>query len=124
MTLPFPVQVLLGVSLAGFTRTLLVTLQAFVLSTAAAQAALGSLPSGTTVAQLFYGIVRNVRNDGLLDVAVVPNSSVAGYTNLQAGAFYKPSSDGSAFERTTQASEARGIALDANNMRLIFPLNT
>ena len=97
-------------------------LQAFVLSTAGARSALGSLQTGVTVAQLFYGVVRAVRPDGLLDVAVVPGATLQGYTNLRAGAFYKPTDDGTGFERTTTSAEARAVALDANTLRLTLPL--
>ena len=99
-------------------------LQAFALTSTAAAAALGTLQAGVTVASLFYGIVRTVRADGLLDVATVPNSIVSGYSSLVPGSFLKPKADGTGLERTTNAAEARAIAMDANSVRLIFPLNT
>ena len=77
-------------------------LQAFALTSASAAAAIGALQAGVTVASLFYGIVRTVRADGLLDVATVPNSIVSGYSNLTPGSFLKPKADGTGLERTTK----------------------
>ena len=99
-------------------------LQAVVLTTAALTAVLGALPSGTTAADLMYGIVRQQRSDGLVSVATVPGAQVSGYSNLVQGGFYKPETNGAGFERTTVAAEAKAVALDANTLRIGYKIST
>ena len=65
------------------------------------------------------GIVRTLNDDGTCVVCITKGGVVDGFANLVAGSYYKPKTDGSGFDRTTVAAEAKALAISTTAMRLL-----